>query len=263
MWEFKADSEKSPAAGYGLIFFASGSRVYALDVEGEVMWECSLDSEVTSSLVADSKVFFWTAAGTLHALDAFTGSRLWFYESGTYDENHTSFSKGTLALSDSTLVASTSNGKIFAFGIDPELYLEKAMKYEEKNQYCLAHQFYAKALSQCEDPQIKEDIEERLEKIEKEKLTEPDQNRAEFDQLLTQAYSLLYAGNDKQALQPLEEAHVLAPYVKSERAEEVECLIKSVEQKNKEKKLRVALIVGGVSALLLLLMFTKRRKKES
>ena len=89
-WEFTSSRDHgnsaSPVAADGVCYFASGDRIYAVDmVNGNLKWKYPVDVPLTSSVKAtpaiiDGKLYFGTNDGKLYCLNAATGSFEWFFE---------------------------------------------------------------------------------------------------------------------------------------------------------------------------------------
>jgi outer membrane protein assembly factor BamB len=257
MWESPVEGGESPAVGYTSIFLVVDNSVYALDFEGGILWEKSVESDITSLLVADNMIFVWTMKGTLISLNVCTGCQVWYYDTKLSTQNLVNPPAGTLALSDGILVVTTHEGRIFAFGIDPEKYLEKAEEYEKENKYYFAYQFYEKAIDQGI---TKESIKEKLKELEKKMAYTPDQLE-EYNKLVSQAYSLLYERKNDQALHILAKAHTKASQLHIE-TQELECLIQYLHDKKREQTVRIGLIAGSFLLLLFVVMRGKMFRNE-
>lgn len=89
-WEYTANKDRgnaaAPVSAEGACYFASGDRIYALDVvSGNLKWKYPVDQPLTSTVKAtpaiiDGKLFFGTADGKLYCLNAQTGTFEWFFE---------------------------------------------------------------------------------------------------------------------------------------------------------------------------------------
>lgn len=89
-WEFTSAKYRgnpaAPVVADGVCYFASGDRIYAVDVEtGNVKWKYPQDQSLTSVVKAtpefvNGKLYFGTVDGKLYCLDAQTGSFQWFFE---------------------------------------------------------------------------------------------------------------------------------------------------------------------------------------
>jgi len=89
-WEFTAnkyhDNPAAPVVANGMCYFASGDRVYGLDMEtGNLIWKYPMEQSLTSTVkatpaIVDGKLYFGTGDGKLYCLDEQTGAFQWFFE---------------------------------------------------------------------------------------------------------------------------------------------------------------------------------------
>lgn len=89
-WEFTAskfdNNPASPVVAKGVCYFASGDRVYAVDLEtGAQKWKYPVDQGLSGSVkdtpaVCDGMVYFGAGDGNLYCLDADTGAFQWAYQ---------------------------------------------------------------------------------------------------------------------------------------------------------------------------------------
>ncbi len=257
VWKFQNTCKNSPVVAYDLIFCICETGLYALNDEGEIKWEKSMEGKgtITSSLAADEKLFLWSEKGILYALDVSTGSEIWHYDTKIYDETYPDGSAGSLAISDGIVVVCTSHGDVIAFGIEPETLLSKAAECEENKLYYHAYKLYNRALLQCQDVEIREDIEKKLSELikehEKEIVALP-----EFKKSLINAYLLIYQNKNREALTLLEELRIKAHDLNVENTEEITCLIEYLTKRERQ----AILTVGMVAGFILFVVFINARK---
>lgn len=89
-WEYTANrfhgNTAAPVAANGMCYFASGDRVYGLDMEtGNLIWKYPMEQSLTSTVkatpaIVDGRLYFGTGDGKLYCLDAATGAFQWFFE---------------------------------------------------------------------------------------------------------------------------------------------------------------------------------------
>jgi len=89
-WEFTANkyanNPAAPVVADGVCYFASGDRVYAIDMEtGTMKWKYPNDLGLASSVKAtpavyDGRVYFGAGDGNLYCIDAQTGTFNWAYQ---------------------------------------------------------------------------------------------------------------------------------------------------------------------------------------
>ncbi|MGC1121110.1 MAG: PQQ-binding-like beta-propeller repeat protein [Candidatus Methanofastidiosia archaeon] len=262
VWRSQRACRSSPVVAYDLIFCTDETGVYALNKEGNIVWENPLSCIITSSLVADEKLFLWSITGTLYALNVFTGNEVWHYDTGLYSETHPNYSRGTLAISEGILVLCTYQGKVIAFGIEPEYLFSKALESEEQGLYCLAYNLYNKALIQCENTETKENIEEKVSELIEEHGDEIVALR-EFKQSLFNAYALIYQNEDEEALSLLEELRVEANDLNSENVEEISCLIGYLSKRKSTVTIKIIVVVIAIVLLALWLFLERIRRKTT
>ncbi|MBU7014127.1 MAG: PQQ-binding-like beta-propeller repeat protein [Theionarchaea archaeon] len=260
VWKFQRACRNSPVVAYDLIFCTDEAGIYALNKEGNIVWENPLGCKITSSLVADQKLFLWSIMGTLYALNVFTGNEVWQYDTGLYNETHPDYSRGALAISEGILVLSTNQGKVIAFGIEPECLFPKGLECEEQGSYCLAYNLYSKALIECENTETKKNVEEKLSELIDEHGDEIAIVR-EFRESLVSAYTLIYQNEDEEALSLLEELRVEANELNLENAEEINCLVEYLGRRKSTIMIRIVVITAII--LLTLLSLLKRMRKKT
>ncbi len=112
LWKFDCGDKvyRTPAVAYDRVYTSVKDVLYCLDAEkGELIWEKGFDSPITSSvIVADGKVAFGTANGTLYIVRAESGAiceTLWLDDVPVV----------ALALSDGKLFVGQENGRISCF----------------------------------------------------------------------------------------------------------------------------------------------------
>lgn len=125
-WKFITDvtpnNPSSPAVVDGVIYFCSGSRLYAVNAEtGSLKWRYPAEEYLTSMVksspaVGDDLVYFGAGDGKLYAITKDTGTQAW------------SFSTKGIMNSSPTLV----DGVIYVGSSDDHLYALDAMTGQEK-----------------------------------------------------------------------------------------------------------------------------------
>ena len=88
-WEYGAarfpGNPSSPSVVGGVVYFASGDRIYAVDAAtGALKWRYPAEQQLNSTikgspLVADGKLYIGASDGNLYAINAETGKYLWAY----------------------------------------------------------------------------------------------------------------------------------------------------------------------------------------
>ncbi|MEM4704597.1 MAG: PQQ-binding-like beta-propeller repeat protein [Candidatus Bathyarchaeia archaeon] len=125
IWKYTLDLsysiETSPVYHNGIVYFAAGEKVYALNAsalpgnysESSLAikkWSVTVGGSPTTVAVADGKVFVGTNNQKMYALNATTGMILWSYDFGSY-------SPSTPIVADGRVFVSEYNG-IRCFGTD-------------------------------------------------------------------------------------------------------------------------------------------------
>ncbi|MHC1575368.1 MAG: cobaltochelatase subunit CobN [Candidatus Methanogasteraceae archaeon] len=81
MWKFNTSDalKTTPAIEGGVIFFATESRMYAVNMAGDEVWSRDLKSTISSPAVAHGKVYIGSSypMKKLYCLDAGNGSEIW------------------------------------------------------------------------------------------------------------------------------------------------------------------------------------------
>lgn len=89
-WQFTANkyhgNTAAPVIADGSCYFATGDRIYCVDMEtGNNKWRYPQDQSLTSTVkstptITNGKLYFGTGDGKLYCLDATTGAFQWFFE---------------------------------------------------------------------------------------------------------------------------------------------------------------------------------------
>jgi cobaltochelatase CobN len=81
LWKFNTSDalKTTPAIEDGMIFFATESKMYAVDMAGSEVWNHSLKATISSPAVAHGKVYIGSSFSMkkLYCLDARSGSEIW------------------------------------------------------------------------------------------------------------------------------------------------------------------------------------------
>lgn len=148
-WKFPITEGLSPEMTRGLVFVhSSDGFLYCIDeYTGELVWKAStwldnpqeLWTNIPSPPVfADGKVFVGSSDTNIYCFDAETGTLLWKYALG-----------GPIVTSpaviEGNVYVSCFDGSLYAFGIDPETYFQKAQNYVEKKNFEDAEKYCMKA----------------------------------------------------------------------------------------------------------------------
>jgi len=149
--DFEGDvSSATPVSQGKVVVITIKGDLYVLDFEtGDILWSKNLGGEYLIKLgfinthpcspsIADGKIYVGTVNGLFSCLDLETGETMWQYQT-----------EGAILASpavayEKVFVAST-DGKLYCFGIDPETYFEKAVKYEKRGDAERAKEFYTRA----------------------------------------------------------------------------------------------------------------------
>jgi outer membrane protein assembly factor BamB len=79
VWNFSTSGTVSttPAIDGGLVYFATGSRVYAVKVTGDEVWNRSLKGTISSPAVAYGRVYIGSDDKKMYCFDASDGDEIW------------------------------------------------------------------------------------------------------------------------------------------------------------------------------------------
>jgi outer membrane protein assembly factor BamB len=116
-WKYTAASTpynaSAPAVVGNIVYFTSGSRLYAVDADtGALQWRYPRDEPLataiqTTPVVADERVFFGAADGKLYAIRAATGSYAWAFDTRSSIDT-------SPALADGILYFGSADGRLWA-----------------------------------------------------------------------------------------------------------------------------------------------------
>lgn len=148
-WKVPIPEGSSPALAYDRVYVSSSEGyLYCVDAyTGELVWKASIweDSPQefwktfpVSPIVADDKVFVGSPDRNIYAFNAQDGALLWKYTLG-------GAIVASPAIVDGKILVPCTDGFLYAFGIDPETYVQKAQKYLEKRDYEKAQEYFHKA----------------------------------------------------------------------------------------------------------------------
>jgi outer membrane protein assembly factor BamB len=89
-WKFpvEGDITSTPSVGYGKVFLATNEKLYAVGVDGKLVWSVDFNGTISSPAVANGKIYIGSAEGKLYCFDAENGSLLWtFTANGKIDSS--------------------------------------------------------------------------------------------------------------------------------------------------------------------------------
>jgi outer membrane protein assembly factor BamB len=112
-WTFPLEAVRTrPAVSGDTVHVVDGGRLYAVNAtDGKLRWSSPFtDKQETAPVVADGTVYIGDSGGTLRALDAATGRRLWAYRF-PWDGN-----------ASSTLAPVVADGTVYIGGVDGTLH---------------------------------------------------------------------------------------------------------------------------------------------
>lgn len=188
----------SPAISEGEVYLYSfDGMVRCLSLlDGEELWETSISDPKEldiggfrlwpSPAVADGKVYIGSIEGIFYCLNALTGDVLWKYETEGPIFSTPAFVPGIVLIS-------STDGKLYCFGIDHKTYKMKAEIYLEEKIYDKAEDFLVKAKEYTENNEEIEEINNLLNIVNSEmpkyqkrlnKLSEAESLMDEADEIL-------------------------------------------------------------------------------
>ena len=108
--------DSAPTVVNGVVYVGAGSSVFALNASnGQTLWQSTTDSfERTSPAVSNGVVYAASDAGFLYALNAYTGSQLWNYNTGSGDDG---FPPSSPTVANGVVYAGFQNNIIYAFDL--------------------------------------------------------------------------------------------------------------------------------------------------
>ncbi len=137
----------TPAVGDGILYVGSNDRrVYALTVDGEVVWSFSANEKPSDPVTDNQRVYFGTRSGTFYALNAETGELVWSVDcdgpilsSPTVTDQHVVFgtSKGKLYVVDKQNGQVIGSTKLDSIISEPVLAYNKIFVAGDGVLYCL------------------------------------------------------------------------------------------------------------------------------
>ena len=112
LWQFDTSTQikSTPAIWNNTVFFASGDRMYAVDVRsGGEIWDNSFSCAMSSPAVSNGKVYIGSSNRVLHCYNADDGSELW-----NSTVNGPIYSSPVVANNTVYFGTNTANGTIYA-----------------------------------------------------------------------------------------------------------------------------------------------------
>ena len=79
LWTFNTSGKitTTPAIEDGVVFFATGSRMHAVDMDGSEVWNHSLSGTISSPAIAYGKVYIGSSDGVFYCFNATDGNEVW------------------------------------------------------------------------------------------------------------------------------------------------------------------------------------------
>ncbi|NMG83742.1 MAG: PQQ-binding-like beta-propeller repeat protein [Methanosarcinales archaeon] len=79
LWRFNTsdDITTTPAIKDGVVFFATDSRMHAVDMNGSEAWNHSLSGTISSPAIAYGKIYIGSTGGVLYCFNATNGNDIW------------------------------------------------------------------------------------------------------------------------------------------------------------------------------------------
>ncbi|MEA1944881.1 MAG: PQQ-binding-like beta-propeller repeat protein, partial [Euryarchaeota archaeon] len=113
LWNFSTTGSVSttPAIDGGVVYFATGERLYALNLDGEEVWNTSMHCRLSSPAVACGKVYIGDLDKHLTCLDSSNGSVIW-------REPVADGVKSSPVVADGRVYVSEYTGTIYCFDAD-------------------------------------------------------------------------------------------------------------------------------------------------
>lgn len=110
-WKFDVDSEitNTPSVGDGKVFFATKSRLYAVNFEGEEVWNVSFNGTMSTAAIAHGKIFVGSKDGKLYCLNATNGKVEWVFNANGKIDSSAAFANGVVYFA-----TNTQEGTIYA-----------------------------------------------------------------------------------------------------------------------------------------------------
>jgi hypothetical protein len=162
----------------------------------------------------DSQLFIGSIEGDFHCLDSDTGETLWTYETGG------SIYSSPAVVPGKVLISST-DGKLYCFGIDPDTHFLKAQKQFENGEIEKAQQFLVKAKEYAEPEEEITEIENLLEIVDQKmpEYKERMEKINEAESLMDEADRIMWDKKFKKAHDLYSEAYTIFQEVDDEFGE--------------------------------------------
>jgi outer membrane protein assembly factor BamB len=110
-WEYEIDDEvRSPTIAHGRIYFASlNSHVYALSLDGELIWRFKTGARINASLaIVGDHAYFGCNDHSFYCLDAHTGALIW-------QQSAKAAIQGNFATFANLVMCGAYDGNVYAF----------------------------------------------------------------------------------------------------------------------------------------------------
>jgi cobaltochelatase CobN len=113
VWNFSTVGTVSttPAVDYGMVYFATEERVYAIDLDGHEVWNRSMRCRISSPAVAHGRVYIGDMDKHLNCLDSGNGSTIWTASVGSKIQSSPVVAGGIVYVTEYT-------GTVYGFDAD-------------------------------------------------------------------------------------------------------------------------------------------------
>lgn len=103
-WKFDVDAKitNTPSVGYGRVFFATESRLYAVNLDGMEAWNVSFSGAMSTAAIAHSKIFVGSKDGKLYCLNATNGNVEWTFDANGKIDSSPAFANGIVYFATNT-----------------------------------------------------------------------------------------------------------------------------------------------------------------
>ena len=127
LWVFPVDGKilNTPSIGYGKIFFATSSRLYAIDLNGNEIWNISFTGTISTPALAYGNIYVGSADGRLYCINASTGNIIWTFTANGKIDSSPAVADGVVYFATNTrvgtvyaLFASTGE-EIWSYSLNP------------------------------------------------------------------------------------------------------------------------------------------------
>ncbi len=111
LWTFTVNGKilDTPSTGYGKVFFATSTRLYAVDLNGNEVWSIPFNGTISTPAIAYGNIYVGSSDGKLYSINASTGNAVWSFTANGKIDSSPAVADGVVYFG-----TNTGNGTVYA-----------------------------------------------------------------------------------------------------------------------------------------------------